>query len=322
MAQAQIGGEAFRAVIETVRGPVTTVAIVLVLLVAGWYLSGAVARFFARGVRRQVRRESVVRIVLRAIRGVVLAGILFVMLPIVGFAPQNLLVSATVISAVIGVVLAPIAQGFISGAFVLVNQPYEVGDMIELVGATEENGTRGYVDDITLRYTRIVTLDNTFLLVPNETIGGRDIINLSDEDERTRVSIELTVSYEGDLEEARSRAERAVTDIDGVIEGGPEIRIGSARYPARPRAFIREFADHGVLLDLRFWVRQPYFPARMRSQIHENLWEAFEDADVEFPYPHTHLVFDETSGQAQVEIEAEQAFAEMGVSHEAESAAD
>jgi small conductance mechanosensitive channel len=114
-----------------------------------------------------------------------------------------------------------------------------------------------------------------------------------------------------------------VSEIDGVITGGPEIRIGSFRYPARPRALIAEFADHGVRIDLRFWVRRPYLPLEMRSQVHENLWEAFEDADVEIPYPHTHLVFDETSGSARVELERERErpLAETS-GNEAASAAD
>lgn len=318
MGVAQIGSETLRAVIESIRGPAVTAAVVVAVVIAGWYLSGLVARFFAGNVRRAVGRESVAKIVLRGIRGGVLLGVLFVVLPIVGFAPRNLLVSATVISAVIGVVLAPLAQGFVSGVFVLVNRPYEIGDMIEIV----DEEKRGYVDDITLRYTRIVTLDNTFLLIPNETILTRDIVNLSGEDERTRVSVEFTVTYEGDLQEARTVAERAIENVEGAISGGPEIPIGGTRYPARPRAFIKEFGDHGITIDLRFWVERPYLPRRMRSQVHEILWEAFEEADVDIPYPHTHLVFDETSGQARVAVERQRAMAGSEPNQQAERTAD
>lgn len=315
----QFGGTLGTA-IDWLRLPGVNVLVALLIVLVGWYLSGLLASALRGNVSRRFERRSVANLALRGVRAVVVLGALFVALPVLGVDAGNVLVSVTVISAVVGVVLAPLAQNAISGMLVLVNRPYEIGDMIEIVDQEQ----RGYVDDVTLRYTRIVTLDNTFLLVPNETIAGRDVINLSGEDERTRVSLEFTVTYEGDLSQARELAEEAVSDIDGVISGGPEIRIGSFRYPARPRALIAEFADHGIRIDLRFWVRRPYLPLEMRSQVHENLWEAFEDADVEIPYPHTHLVFDETSGSARVELERERErpFAEASGGGEAASTAD
>lgn len=255
-------------VIEWLRQPGASVLVAVLVLLVGWYLSGQVVSALRGNVLRRSKRRSVANLVLRGIRAAIVLGALFVTLPVLGFDAGNLLISMTVISAVIGVVLAPLAQNAISGMLILVNRPYEIGDMVEI--ADQEQ--RGYVDNITLRYTRIVTLNNTFLLIPNETINGRDIINLSGEDERTRVS--------------------------------------------------PEFADHGIRIDLLFWVRRPYLPVMMRSQVHENLWKAFEDADIEIPYPHTHLVFDETSGQAKVTLERDQIFAETGAGQRAESTTD
>lgn len=110
----------------------------------------------------------------------------------------------------------------------------------------------------------------------------------------------MTVTYEGDLEEARQIMVRAARGVDGVIAGGPTIRIGSARYPARPTCQIAQYADHGVLLRLRYWLRTPYYEATIRSEIQTRIWEELEEADVDIPYPHMHHVFDETSGEARV----------------------
>ena len=95
-------------------------------------------------------------------------------------------------------------------------------------------------------------------------------------------------------------AVRAARQADGVIAGGPTIRVGNARYPARPTCQILEYADHGVTIRLRYWLRTPYYAGKVRSEIQERIWEELETADVEFPYPHTHVVFDETSGAARV----------------------
>ncbi|APX97013.1 mechanosensitive ion channel family protein [Natronorubrum daqingense] len=271
----------------------------LVVLLVGWYGSKLLVRAGRPYVVERMRRRSVAEIGLRIARAVVMLAAVFVILGIFGVELSDLLLSVTILSVVVGVILTPVASDLVGGLFVLANRPYEVGDMIELV----DQEASGHVVDVTLRYTKIRTLENTFLVVPNSTIRERDVVNLSADDERSRVSIEFVVTYEGDLEEARTLLEEAAEEIDGVIEGGPGIAMGSTKYPVRPTAFIESFADHGVKLELNFWVERPYLPRVMRSKIHEAVWERLEDADVEIAYPHTHLVFDETSGTAQVAVD-------------------
>ncbi|MFC7216271.1 mechanosensitive ion channel family protein [Saliphagus sp. GCM10025334] len=287
---------------ELVQLPGGNWLLVIGVLVVAWYGSKLLTRFIRPNVTRHFRRRSVTDIVLRLLRaGAMVAAVLFA-LGMLGVEVTGLFLSVTVLSALLAVILAPIATDFVAGFLILVNRPYEINDMIEIVD--EEN--RGYVEDITLRYTRILTLDNTFLVIPNSTIYDRDVKNYSASDERTRVSIEFTVTYEGDLEEAQRLLERATERINGVISGGPAIRLGGTRYPAEPRAFITEFGDHGVHIDLRFWVEKPYLPIEMRSKVHESVWEELDDANVEMAYPHTHLMFDETSGRARIAVERSQ----------------
>lgn len=89
----------------------------------------------------------------------------------------------------------------------------------------------------------------------------------------------------------------AARTVDGVIDGGPDIRAGAARYPAALTCYIDEFADHGILPTLRYWIEEPYKLLATRSKVQTNVWEVFADADVEIVYPHSHLYFDETSGE-------------------------
>lgn len=288
------------------------------ILIGGWYGSKLLVRLLRPNVARHFQRKGVANSVLRSVRALVMVGLLFVVMGVLGVEISSLLFSVTVLSAVVGVTLAPVASNIISGFFILANRPYAIDDMIELV----DEDKRGYVDDITLRFTKIRTLDNTFLVIPNATIHDRDVINHSGDDERTRISIEFAVTYEGDLQEARTLIERAARDVDGVIEGGPSIRIGTTRYIAQPKAFITEFGDHGVVLTLRCWVERPYLPLPVRSQIHENIWDQLEDADVEMAYPHSHLVFDETSGRARVTVDQSGSLAEESPPTPEESVAD
>ena len=273
-----------------------TVAVLLV--VGGWYLSKLLVRALGRPIAQRFERPSVTNTVLQGLRVGVLLLAAGAAANVLGVEPGELLLSGAVFAAVLAVVLAPIVGSFVSGLFVLADQPFEIGDMIELV----DEDTRGYVDDITLRYTKLFTLDNTFIVVPNSMIRDRDIINYSAEDPRTRESIDIVVTYEGDLDEARTRIQRAARKVDGVVTGGPAIRIGTTRYPAAPTCYITEFADHGIELQLRYWVEEPYRLQAVRSAVHEGVWDTIQDADVEIAYPHSHVVFDDTSGQANVSI--------------------
>ncbi|PSP89525.1 mechanosensitive ion channel family protein [Halobacteriales archaeon QS_4_69_34] len=270
----------------------------LVVLVLAWYGSKLLVRLLGRRVARRFQRPSVSRTVLRSTRAGVMLVAVFVSAVVYGVELGSILLSATVLTAAIAVVIAPILGSIISGFFVLTDKSYEIGDMIEIV----DTDRRGFVEDITLRYTKIFTLDNTFLVIPNGTMRERDVVNYSAEDPRTRLRLDVLVTYEGDLDEARALIEDAARAVDVVISGGPDVRIGSARYPAAPTCYIDEFADHGVLLALRYWVKEPYKLLTVRSDVQTNVWDALDSADVEIAYPHSHLVFDETSGTLPVSL--------------------
>ncbi|MGM0446744.1 MAG: mechanosensitive ion channel family protein [Methanobacteriota archaeon] len=276
-------------------GVLTVVAAVAVGVVVANFL----VRLIGRPVARRVSRQSVAQTIVRGVRAGTIGVALLVGLSAAGFQFADLLLGTAVFSAVIGIILAPLVGNFINGVFILADQPFEIGDMIEL-----EDGTTGFVEDITIRYTKIFTLDNTFLVVPNGTMRERDVTNFSAEDERTRRSIDILVTYESDIPEARQLIERAARDCDAVVDGGPDIRIGVARYMAGPDCRIHEFDDNGVLLRLRYWVKKPYKLAKVQSDVNTRIRERFADADVEMAYPHRHLVFDDTSGVARVDADS------------------
>jgi small-conductance mechanosensitive channel len=283
--------------------PIWVLEIVLtgVVIVLSWVAARLLVNLFSRRIARHFERPSLTRVALAGTRtGVYLLGFLTI-LRIFGLDLGSIALSVTVFSAVVGVILAPIVGSIISGVFLLADQPYEIGDMIELT----DRGQRGFVEDITLRYTKIFTLDNTFLVVPNGEMRSRDVVNYSAEDTRVRLSLQVLITYESTLETARERMEESARAVDGVISGGPAIRIGSARYPASPQCLISEFADHGILLRLRYWVEEPYRIQTISSAVQTNIWTAFEGDDIKIAYPHSHLVFDDTSGELQVSAETD-----------------
>ncbi len=275
---------------------VELVASVLVIVLA-WVAARLAVRLFGRRIAQLIERPSLTRVTLGGVRAGVYAFALLVLLRINGLDLGSIALSVTVFSAVVGVILAPIVGSIISGVFLLADQPYEIGDMIELT----DQGRRGFVEDITLRYTKIFTLDNTFLVVPNGEMRSRDVVNYSAEDTRTRLALDVLVTYESDTALARDLLEKSARSVDKVVSGGPRIRVGAARYPAAPQALISEFNNSGILLRLRYWATDPYHIPTVKSAVSTNVWTAFEEEpDVEVAYPHLQHVFDEDGGELRV----------------------
>jgi small-conductance mechanosensitive channel len=268
------------------------------LIVFAYYLSQVARQVLGRRIARRFKRPSVSRTILRSLQIFIVVGAVLTALSFFGLGFGNIALSVGVFSAVVGIILAPIIGNLISGVFVLSEQPYEIGDMIEL----EDTQTKGFVEDITLIYTKVFTLDNTFMVLPNGTMRSRDVVNYSAEDTRVRLTLDVGVTYESDISVARKQMEAAARSIDGIIKGGPDIRIGSARYPASPTCYISEFGESEVSLKLRYWANEPYKQTTVRSKVLTEVWERFDSHDIEVPYPHRHMVFDDTSGELQVSM--------------------
>lgn len=271
----------------------------LIIIALGYRLSLTAVRYSGRPVYRWVKRESIASTTLGIIKySIIIASVLIALRVSFSFAPVSILLTATVFSAVVGIILAPLVGDIISGIFVLGDQPYEVGDMIEMV----DTGKIGFVDEVTIRYTKIFTVDNTFLVIPNSEIRKRDVLNYSAEDIRTRQTIDVSVTYESEVSKARSLVEEAGREVPEVVGTEGEVRIGKGEYPLGPRCYIREFGDHGVHLRLRYWVREPYRLQAVKSSVNELIWKKFNAEGVKVPYPHRHHIFNETSGEARVSV--------------------
>ena len=290
---AALGGVPAAGVPEWATFPGWRVVAAALIVALGVVTSRYIVRLAGRPIAKRFSRQSVAQTALRLLRIGIVAVALGVAARLLGFEFANIVLSVTVFSAVLGIVLAPIVGSVINGLFILADQPYEIGDMIQI-----EDGRRGFVDEITIRYTKLFTLDNTFLVVPNSTMREQLVTNYSAEDERVRLGMDVLVTYGSDTERAKELMRRAAGRDTEVIGGGPDIRIGSARYPARPSVFRSSFADDGVLLRLRYWITKPYKIPTIESRIRDRIWESFraDEADIEFAYPRRHLVFDDTSG--------------------------
>ncbi|OKY77219.1 MAG: Small-conductance mechanosensitive channel, MscC family [Candidatus Methanohalarchaeum thermophilum] len=256
------------------------VAIAIVLI--GYLVAKKTVKYLGRPVAKWLKRPELIKPFLRLLKYLIIFISILVALNVIGVNLEGILLSATVISVIIGIVIAPIATNFISGAFLLSERPYEVGDLIYLPNLDET----GYVKKITISHTKLTTLEKTSLVVPNQRMRETDVINYSADDLRIRREIPFTISYDSSIEEAKKIATKSAKEVDGVISQESNISIMYKSYSLYPTVLVEEFADSGINLKLRYWLKNPYYLPSKHSKVSEKLFENLKESKVEIPYPH------------------------------------
>jgi len=177
-----------------------------------------------------------------------------------------LLGAAGVLTVAVGFASQTSASNVISGIFLLVERPFEPGDVVEVEGLV------GEVLSVDLMSVRLRTFDNRFVRVPNESLIKARITNLSRFPLR-RVDIPIGVSYDSDLDHVRAVLERVAAEEPLVLE-----------QPA-PLVDVQGLGDSAVQISFNVWVMRPDVLAA-RASVIQRVLLAFREEGIEIPFPH------------------------------------
>ncbi|MDB4992757.1 MAG: putative potassium efflux system [Myxococcaceae bacterium] len=247
------------------------------LIVGGLVIIGSVAlaRFVGRWIRRilaarghsQGAQFAVAKIVGYSI---ILIGTLSAVSSM-GLKLDAVLAASAVLLVGIGFGLQNIAQNFISGIILLIEQPVSKGDFIKVREAL------GEVDDIGLRATTIITRDEVTIIVPNSELITEAVVNHSRPTHNLRVKIDVTVAYGSDTQQVKEILLRiAKAEPRVLLTPAPEVRLDA-------------FADSALLFALLVWIGSPKDDLRIASAIRFEVYNAFREAKIEIPFPQREL---------------------------------
>lgn len=167
----------------------------------------------------------------------------------------------------IGLALQGSLSNFAGGVLILLLKPFEVGDYI--IEAT--NGHEGVVKEIQIFYTKLCTIDNKNIVIPNGMLTNNSLVNASARDER-QLDLKLSISYESDLKKAKKVIEDLIrSDKDILLD--KDIKV-----------FVDELGDSSVVLGARAWVKnEDYWNTRWR--LLEEIKLALDENGIDIPYP-------------------------------------
>ena len=182
---------------------------------------------------------------------------------------NGILASAGVLGVVLGLAAKDTVANFFAGIFLMADSPFKEGDYILL-----DTGERGYVKQMGIRSTRFMTRDDIEITIPNSVIAASKIVNESGgPGEKERVRITLHVAYESDIDDVKALLISIALGNENVLKA-PE-----------PRVRFREFADHGLKLQLLFWIHKPEIRGRTVDAVNTEIYKQFSQNNISIPYP-------------------------------------
>lgn len=210
---------------------------------------------------------------------VYIAGLLFAIgqVPQLGRVVQTILAGSGIIALALSLSAQESLNNVISGLFITIFKPFEVGDRVTLVNSN----LTGTIEDITLRHTVIKTFINSRVVVPNSTINKEIIENSNLFDSRASSFVDIYVTYDSDID-------KAMEIMSNIIGNHPyyiDIRTEEER-ENQPlvKVYIRELGSRGVGLRANMWTQTVGDNFEACSDVRLQIKKAFDIEGIEVPY--------------------------------------
>ena len=243
---------------------------VLAALVA-FFVGRLVIRWIRKIVRRSFERSGADKGVEQFVDSLLKYGLyallVFSLISSLGFDTTSVAAVLASGGVAIGLALQGSLSNFAGGVLILLLKPFVVGDYI----IEDSNGKEGTVKEIQIFYTKLSTIDNKTIVIPNGMLTNNSITNATAKDER-QLDLRVSISYDADIRQAKNVIEELLEKDECIIKN-EQINV-----------FVHELADNAVVLGIRAWVKnEEYWTTRWR--LLEEIKILLDENGIEIPYP-------------------------------------
>lgn len=250
--------------------PVTFLSIIvfIIFIVGFTYLALFVKQLLQNTILPRFINDSGLRYTLSRMSQYIIIIIgFFVSVQFLGVDLTGLAVVFGFLSVGIGFGLQNVTSNFISGLIVLFERPISVGDRVEV------NGIEGDVEEINIRSTKIKTMDNISIIVPNSEFVSKDVINYSHGDPSYVLVVEVGVSYNSEL--------------DTVLKALDEVAKENKSVLSKPkhRVQLRSFGDSAWNMKLLVMIPNVRDRYTVLDELNQAIVRKFKEYEIEIPFP-------------------------------------
>ena len=238
----------------------------LAILLLSWFVSKMLSKGAKKALQTtQSSSQLLTEFISNSIHKVVMfIGLLVALAAMdINVAPIMAMVGAA--GFVVAFALQGTLSNFASGLMIMFYRPYDIGDVVDVAGIV------GTVDSMTLVSTSIVTPDNRMMVVPNNSIWGNIITNVTHSDTR-RVDLTFGIGYDDDIEQAEQVMKKILSNHPLVLKD-PE-----------PVVKVNELADSSVNFNCRPWVKTADYWT-VYADVTRAVKEEFDKEGISIPYP-------------------------------------
>lgn len=182
-----------------------------------------------------------------------------------------------VVGLTIGFAAKDTLSNIMSGFLIFWDKPFRVGDWVTVASHY------GKVAEITMRTTRLRTRNNTWVIIPNETVINQVMVNHSTNGQ-TRVEVPLGIAYKEDIAAARRVLVQALRTLSGISLDHP------------PTVAVAKLNSSSVDLLVQAWIPDAEHESPMYQAILEASKQALDAAGIEIPFPHVHVLTNSAAG--------------------------
>ncbi|MBR6315754.1 MAG: mechanosensitive ion channel family protein [Lachnospiraceae bacterium] len=243
------------------------IGLALIALFVGIWLIRIIRKIIKKSLQKAKVDEGVVQFTDSLLK--VLLTVVLVMMIAVNFGVDA--ASVVAILGSVGVALSLAVQGslsnFAGGVLILLFKPFKIGDLIKEDG----HGNMGVVTEITLFYTKLLTMEKHVIILPNGNLANTSLVNYTSTPYR-RLDLTIPISYEANIKKAKKVAER-------VLQEEPLVVLEEPMW-----VYVGNIGDSAIDISMYCFVQsKDYFLAK--GILLESLKLAFDENRIEIPYP-------------------------------------
>ncbi|MFP6610929.1 MAG: mechanosensitive ion channel domain-containing protein [Pirellulales bacterium] len=248
---------------------------VIVLLFVAWVAASWLGRLARKAMLKARLDETLTKFFSKFIRWAVLILALLACLGVFGVETTSFAAVIGAAGLAIGLAFQGTLGNFAAGIMLLMFRPFKVGDIVNVAGQT------GKVDEVELFTTTIDTPDNRRIIIPNGSVFGSVIENISHHSTR-RVDVAVGSDYSADLDETRDILTRVATNVSGRLDD-PE-----------PAVVLLELGGSSIDWSVRVWCNSADFWG-VKQALTRDVKNALDQAGIGIPFPQMDVHMDQTA---------------------------
>lgn len=257
-------GEWFQLQIPTIISFIISIVVALVAFLIGRKVVSCLQKILKKNFERMNVETGVIKFVM-SLSNILLNFLLIVLVAqILGFETSSIIAILGSAVFAIGFALQGSLSNFAGGVLILVTKPFIVGDYI-IVDAIE-----GTVVGIDVIYTRLLTVDNRRVVLPNGTLANSEIINVTTEPKR-RLDLSVSIDYSENIKKVKDILEKLLQGHEMIL---PEEEVS---------IFVNSFDPSSINVGFRVWVATDDY-WKLRWQLLEEVKQAFDENEIEIPF--------------------------------------